>query len=305
MDLIKTKFEFGFSKRDLGVPKNIHYTFLDRMVLDAYIIISPFKNFGILIGQHKLPGNRQRVVSSANMELVDRSILNSRMTLDRDFGIQLNYKWSTKNNFHFRHNFALSQGEGKNIILGNRGGLNYTFRTEVLPFGEFHDKGDYIESDLFREEKIKLSIGLSYDFNDDVYRDRGQKGSLITNQSDLGIQSIDIHTFFADAMIKYNGFSFLGEYGYRVWNTQSISNCYASSVNLQPSYTFKSNWNIAFRYAYYHQEIADVKSWFNEVRLGVSKYIFKHKLKIQSDIGIENSNSKEYMVGRIQVEFHL
>ena len=35
-----------------------------------------YKNFELWFGQAKLPGNRERVVSSGNLQLVDRSILN-------------------------------------------------------------------------------------------------------------------------------------------------------------------------------------------------------------------------------------
>lgn len=305
--LFKTKFEFGLSPRDLSTPEGIHYTFLDRMVLDAYLLFTPFENFEILIGQHKLPGNRQRVVSSGNMELVDRSILNSKMTLDRDLGLQVNYTWQTKNKVIFRHSFALSQGEGKNIIMGNRGGMNYTFRSEILPLGNFSKKGDYVESDLAREKTAKLSFGASYDFNNDVYRTRGQKGALILENTEIRRLSTDIHTTFVDAMLKWKGLSVLSEFGYRIWQNKNQTPCgKAHSFHIQPGYTFRNYWNIAVRYAYYKETIYQFSSnIINELRLGISKYIIGHKLKIQSDLGLIRNNTSHNLMGRIQVEFHL
>ena len=47
-------------------------------------------NFGL--DKLKLPGNVERVVSSANLQLIDRSLLNSRFNIDRDLGIQLRHK---------------------------------------------------------------------------------------------------------------------------------------------------------------------------------------------------------------------
>ncbi|MFA5584357.1 MAG: porin, partial [Bacteriovoracaceae bacterium] len=46
----------------------------------------------IWYGQTKLPGNRQRLVSSGSQQFVDRSLLNSTFNIDRDTGIFLNHK---------------------------------------------------------------------------------------------------------------------------------------------------------------------------------------------------------------------
>ena len=48
-----------------------------------------WKSFSIKFGQGKLPGNRERVISSGNLQLVDRSRLNSRYNIDRDVGFTL------------------------------------------------------------------------------------------------------------------------------------------------------------------------------------------------------------------------
>ena len=52
------------------------------------------KNFEIWFGQGKLPGNRERVISSGNLQQVDRSLLNSLFTIDRDFGFQLRHHFN-------------------------------------------------------------------------------------------------------------------------------------------------------------------------------------------------------------------
>ena len=52
------------------------------------------ENFELWVGQTKLPGNRERVISSANLQQVDRSLLNSRFNIDRDFGFQLRHHFN-------------------------------------------------------------------------------------------------------------------------------------------------------------------------------------------------------------------
>ena len=115
--------------------------------------------------KQNLPGNIERVVSSANLQLIDRSLLNSKFNIDRDMGVQLRHKIKLGGNWITREKFSISQGEGRNITEGNIGGLQYTSRLELLPFGEFSSKGDYSQGDLKREKSIKAMFGFTYDIN--------------------------------------------------------------------------------------------------------------------------------------------
>src|SRR5690606_10043901 len=78
---------------------------------------------------------------------------------------------------------SLSQGEGRDITAGYNGGFCYTFRMEFLPLGMFKSRGDYVNVDLKREEKPKLSIGITYDINDNAIRERGQLGNFIRDSN--------------------------------------------------------------------------------------------------------------------------
>ena len=117
----------------------------------------------------------------------------------------------------------------------------------------------------------------------------------------------DIHTLFIDAVFKWKGLSFLSEFGHRTWINNDNSICgKAYSVHFQPGYTFKNNWNIALRYANYNEQVYEGNhTKINEYRLGISKYIIGHKLKIQSDFGVMQVNGTNNLLGRIQFEFHM
>lgn len=54
---------------------------------DAMLFYRANKWLRVGFGQTKLPGNRQRQVSSANLQLVERSIANNNFTLNRDKGV--------------------------------------------------------------------------------------------------------------------------------------------------------------------------------------------------------------------------
>jgi len=57
-------------------------------------------------------------------------------------------------------------------------------------------------------------VGLTYDYNKDAVKTRSNMGSYMF-LNDGSLYQTDITTFFADAMFKYKGFAFMGEYAMR------------------------------------------------------------------------------------------
>ena len=85
---LKYKIELGLSNRDISGASEFTSN-APRYILDAVVKWNFHENFELWFGQTKLPGNRERVISSGNLQQVDRSLLNSRFNIDRDLGIQL------------------------------------------------------------------------------------------------------------------------------------------------------------------------------------------------------------------------
>lgn len=290
---LKYKVELGLSNRDISGANQFNRN-TPRYILDAVIMWNFASNWELWAGQTKLPGNVERVVSSANLQLIDRSLLNSRFNIDRDLGIQLRHKTDLGNGFLMREKFAVSQGEGRNVTEGNEGGLQYTARLEFLPFGKFQSKGDYVQADLKREETPKLMVGFTYNLNQNAVRERGFAGDYMF-RSDESLYETDQTTIFADAMFKYNGFSFMGEYAKRTADEAIATEAdgttptgdivlTGNALNLQAGYLFKSNYEIAGRFTTvdYESETGVLPS--EQYTLGASKYIVGHKLKVQTDL---------------------
>ena len=313
---LKYKVELGLSNRDLSGASQ-YTSNAPRYILDAVLQWNFYQNFELWFGQTKLPGNRERVISSGNLQQVDRSLLNSRFTIDRDFGFQLRHHFNLTDTFVVKEIFSLAQGEGRNITTGNLGGHQYTGRIELLPFGDFASKGDYKGSDLKREKKPKLAIGLSYDYNNNAVKTRSNQGSYMTidGAADAYFET-NINTVFLDAMFKYNGVSLMAEYSDRTASDAFAKNSDGSltgdevqvgkGLNLQMGYLFNNDIELSGRYT--HIELdknITGKNPESQYTLGLSKYIVGHKLKVQTDIShleIEGSNNK--LMYRLQVDFH-
>jgi len=290
---LKYKIELGLSNRDISGANQFNRN-TPRYILDAVIMWNFAGNWELWAGQTKLPGNVERVVSSANLQLIDRSLLNSRFNIDRDLGIQLRHKTNLGGDFLMREKFSVSQGEGRNVTEGNEGGLQYTARLEFLPFGTFKSKGDYSQSDLKREEKPKLMLGFTYNYNQDAVRERGFAGDYMM-RADGSLYQTDQTTVFADAMFKYNGFSFMGEYAKRTADDEIATETNGitptgdivltgNALNLQAGYLFKNNYEIAARFTTVDYESVTGAIPTKQYTLGVNKFVVGHKLKVQSDI---------------------
>jgi len=314
---LKYKIELGVSNSDLG-KVDATTGMAPRMILDAVLKWNFYGNFELWGGQTKLPGNRERVISSANMQLVDRSLLNNAFNIDRDMGMQLHHSFTIGNSFEVREAFAVSQGEGRNLIQQNIGGLQYTSRIELLPFGDFSGKGDYIGGAIDREVKPKLALGFTYDFNDRTAKTRSNQGSYMIDQSGDnpdGYFHSDISTIFVDMMFKYGGWSVMGEYAHRNADvakhvsSDSLSSAtvsVGSGINLTLGYMFKSNWEVTGRYTQVNPDSITGNQIYSQYTMGVSKYIVGHSLKVQADVSYlqEVNNPVSKLMYRLQFDLH-
>lgn len=283
-----------------------------NIVLDAVAKYEAFDNLEIWFGQTKLPGNRERVISSQALQFVDRSLVNSLFTLDRDLGVQVHHKFNVGQAV-FKDRYAISMGEGRNITEADTGGLSYTGRIEFLPFGEFIKNGDYFDADLVREPTPKVSLAAGYSYNNNAVKSGGELGSFLK-------ESRDLKTFFADFMLKYRGWSVTSEYMNKQSDRNSLlsdtSNFFqtGSGWNIQSGYLFKNNFEIAARYTVVNpskninlaSQIVELKGFNNltkEYTVGVSKYFKGHFLKIQTDASyIDEEGADGVLRYRFQVE---
>lgn len=308
------KLELALSNRDNGGGNSDIYSNAANIILDAYVKWNFHKGFSLWAGQGKMLGNRERIISSGNLQLVDRSRLNSRINLDRDVGLMLLHKHKVGDNFIIQESIAISSGEGKNVTSENLGGRAYTGKIELFPFGDFQSKGAYVGSAVKYEEKPKLAFAMAYDKNIRAGRTRGQKGSYLFDDSGESIGK-DLSTFFMDLMFKYKNWSLMTEYINRKAegstpevfdeNNNPIGTYYTGDgTNVSLGYMLDSNLEFAVRWTDVNPE-EEVASPEQQYTFGISKFIVGHKLKIQSDITYRSIDlSEDDLIYRMQMDIH-
>ncbi|MGV3504447.1 MAG: porin [Adhaeribacter sp.] len=304
--------QLSFSRGDMdwSGPDNSNINTSPNVVRDAAVSYEPNDHWTFVFGQTKLPGNRQRVISSGDQQFIDRSVVNGTFTVDRDFGIHAYYQ-NNIGSFIYQLKTAVSTGEGRNVT-STPPGLAYTGRVELLPLGAFSHKGDYFEGDLAREQTVKLSLAGGMSFNDNARKTGGQLGD------DL-FAPRDIRTYMLDGVLKYRGMAFSAEHIARDVNnpltihpvTGDISHILTGNgQNFQLSYLFKNNLEVAGRYSRINpaDEVRALDRQQRAYIAGLTQYLRGHRLKLQANVGYHNSNTyisvnrNYHWTGGVQIE---
>lgn len=278
---LKVNVQLAFSRADMDIEN----TGIANVLRDAYLTWQFTPHLAGSFGQAKLPGNRQRLVSSSELQTPDRSPVNALFTVDRDVGGFLSYSNAIGRGRYVIRG-AVTSGEGRNPAAGD-GGLAYTTRWELLPFGAFTNGGDYVEGDLMRERSVKLSIAAGLSHNDRAARAGGQLGPTL-------FAARSMTTYFADALLKKRGVAISVEYAHRTAPdpiTRSGATVRAiqagEGVNLQASWLLPHRaWEPQLRFSSVTPALAlqAIESEAaRESAVGLARYVNGHRIKMNAE----------------------
>lgn len=272
--------QLSFARGDLdfensGIP---------NILRDAVVRWQATPRLELMGGQTKLPGNRQRVMSSGEQQFPDRSIVNGTFTLDRDMGVWAEYATGTEG-FPVVLKGALTSGEGRAVNTGNAG-IAYTGRVELLPLGAFLNGGDQFEGDLSREPEPRVAIGVTLSHNEQGERTGGQLGQYLFAPRDMDVAH-------ADVLLKYRGFSFSTELMRRRakdpittdgLETRAVR--VGSGVTAQAAYLFTNNVEVGARWSKVdpHRDIWAEMEAQRQVSGVLTRYIQGHRVKMHLEV---------------------
>jgi len=280
------KFELAVSPRDEGIRDNLADRPSQTPLLDFYLEFRQLRDLTLRIGQYKLPFNRQRVVSSGNLQMVDRSLLNARFNIDRDVGFDLRSPDLLGLGL-LRYYAGVYINRGRGSVGLDDFGLLYVGRVELLPLGMF---SDYSEAD-FERGAPRLSLGLSYAYADRARRERINTGSM---PNDGG--TTDVHVLEADALFMWGGLSMMSEIAYRSGTRNEgpalpageVADLAANGLGfvaqagyLLPGMPLEASARYGMIRGVGTETSMDDE---NELGLGLSYYFARHPFKVQADL---------------------
>ena len=280
------------------------------IVRDAYGNFALHRDLEVRAGQMKVPFGRQRVVSSGNLQMVDRSIVTSEFNLDRDVGLQALSTDLFGLGGHLGYNLGVFGGDGRGRVSGSYG-LLYAARIELRALGGTRAV-ELDEPDFSRSKVPRLAFGVSAAFNHKTDRKRSTLDSLFST----GAWASYAHTGF-DSIFKFRGFSLTSEFFLR--KAVDDTNIALVDGKLRTDRA-QSGYGGFLQSGYFLTESAEVTARLGgvypfgdsnvgsrptrEVGGGLSYYFFKHALKLQADYFrlLGEGNSSRHQV-RLQLQF--
>ena len=305
-----------------------------KPLLDAWVAYAPISSMKITFGQKQtFTNNREMTFYEDKLQFVDRGIFSSEFSnTGREFGVFLETQFGNKS-FIVKPKLAITSGDGVNSFGANsidvdKGGLKYGGRIDLLPLGKFKEGNDGYIADLKHEDKLKVLIGTAYSYNigasskvgEGHYISKPDAVEQVTNASNFAFtfydstgkeKHPDYRKWYGDILIKYKGFSFLGEYvntsalsleGSFVNPTATIplfmteiSNylVLGNGYNIQSGYVTKSGLSLDFKYEKLTKELnsnASLLSNQDAFTVGITKYFKGNNLKVQSSVSSRNAD---------------
>lgn len=314
MNSRRTYFHIGGRAKNEKVSFLIQTDFsLSSPLLDAWVAYQPHKTTTITFGQKQtMANNREMMIMEDKLQFADRSLLSSSYSsTGREFGLFVETELAVSS-MYFRPQLGVTSGDGRNSFGADSrdvdlGGLKYAARLDFYPLGLFSKDNDKQIMDLAHEARPKVVIGSAASYNDGASDKIGEGHGNLALYNLLGkAQLPDYRQVYTDLIFKYQGFSFLGEYG--ISTAKGLQGAYLSqtasvplvptqisqllalgtAINAQLGYVTASGYGVDMRYAAIRPEFETNNSSIiqekSAITLGLTKYVKENSLKIHAAI---------------------
>lgn len=292
-----------------------------RPLLDAWIAYHVSEKWKISAGQLRtFTNNREMTFDEDRLQFSERGMLSTSFSGNgREFGLFVEGKIGSS--FILHPQVAVTSGDGPNSFGINStdvdlGGFKYGGRLDVYPLGEFSEGNRGFAADLKHEGSLKLVMGGAASLNRGASSAKGEgHGDFRFYDKNKVSKLPDYRKISADILLKYKGFSLLGEFinasganlnGIYLDSSAQISQVLkpgqisqflvlGNAWNLQAGYVTKSGFALDLRYESMEPEFADqAASQLRRAKVstvGLSKYFPDNRLKVQASLSqVEYTN---------------
>lgn len=295
-------------------------------LLDAWVGYHPFKGTSIVFGQKQnIANNREMLIMENQLTFPDRSLLSREYSRSgREFGLFVEQKFGEK--FGIVPQLSVTSGDGRNSFGTDSrdldvGGFKWSGRVDIYPLGYFTPGNEGMIADLYHEEKLKFVIGGAASYNDGASQSVGEgHGEFGLFDSNGDPRQPDYRQVYGDLLIKFKGFSLLGEYNvstateldgtFKEENGDAllpteISEYLAlgTGYNVQLGYVTNTGYALDMRYSGIMPEFENENSIIKERdgwTVGFAKYFKGNDLKVQAAFSNYNqANGTTLTVGEL------
>jgi hypothetical protein len=261
-------------------------------LLDFRVMVERFAGLKLKVGQWKVHYNRERVISSGQQQLADRSLINRAFTLDRQQGLSLygRLRGGGAADLSYWASVFTGMGRGarenddKNLMWMGR--LQWNVFGRVLPF---------TGSDIARRAKPEALIALAGVTNRSRYTRFSQDGGgQLTGFPDGQPGQYRVRQWVAETAFMYRGFAWQQEFHWKriddqvnTTTTTLIGNYAQVGYFLHEAVSdIPPQLELAVRHAFYNPNTALPDDLQQELSLAVNWFFRGHLNKLTAEASL-------------------
>lgn len=292
----RARFKMDGNVFNPNIRYKFEFDFMTARLIDIYFTFKVHKAFGARVGQYKALYNRERVISSGNGLMIERSIVNRAFTVDRQVGVTLSGNLAGPSAANFTYYLSAHTGAGAHAPVNDDDKFMYIGRLEWNVLGGGIPIGED-DTDLEISAEPVATIGAAASTNSSAFNrfDSGNGGVLLDGYTSNLPGQYQTAQYLQDFVFNYKGFSVMQEYHYKevedvaANSTRQMRGLFAQT-GFFPSVFMQSlpqELQLVFRYAWLDAD-ADIPSGTNnEYSAGVNWYFsgdFNNRL--QADFSV-------------------
>ena len=265
-------------------------------LLDFRIMIEKYPFLKLKVGQWKARYSRERIISSGKQQVVERSIINSAFTIDRQQGVSLYGNLKNQGAANFSYWASVFSGTGRGAASNDKNTLMYLLRLQWNPNRQILK---FSGSDLQNHEKFVSSIAFAGVTNTSRYTQFSTSGGGQLSGFEEGVDGqYKVDQFLFETAFKYKGISWQQEFHYKniddrvnLEETTLIGNYFQLGYFFYNTFPdFPKPLEIFARQAYYNRN-TDISGNNNyEYTVGCNWFFKGHKNKLTIDFSYLQTN---------------
>jgi phosphate-selective porin OprO and OprP len=290
------------------------YELAQSNLLDYKIMIEKWRGFCIKVGQWKTDFNRERVISSGQQQMEERSILTRAFTLDRQQGIAFYGNIGKDNAANFSYWLSILTGAGRGATSNVNNELMYVGRLQWNCFGhQMLMEG----SDTKIHTKAIGSIALAAATYQGPYTRFSQAGGGSLDYFPIGTPNqYHIQQYMVESALMFKGFSWQHESHLKRINdlqlsktTQLFGNYVQAGYFLNQAFRwFPKPLELALRHAMYTPNRFTRQQWQQEYTIAANWFFHNHLNKLTAEITwfeLEDKTIQQASGGRFRLQWDI
>jgi hypothetical protein len=266
------------------------YELASSSLLDFRLTVAKHSRANIKAGQWKAHYNRERVISSGKLQMVDRSLINRPFTIDRQQGVSIFGRLKGKSSVDFNYWISVFTGMGRGARENDDGHLMYMARIQWNFLGR---ELAFSSSDISFHDEGAGVLALAAVTNRSPYtRFSTEGGGQLEGYESGDPGQYRVNQWMEESAYKFRGFSWQQEFHWKQINDRKnnvITTLIGNYVEFGYFFHNLRDWvpeplELAFRHALYIPDVNSNGNMKQEFSFDANWFFNGHLNKLTAEI---------------------